>query len=113
MTDEKRDRPTLRARPTPRPAPDRSRDPIDVPPPTPPAASQRSALPSTSETPTLATPIVRRREVTVQLGTRVSERTKDLLDDMKLTQGQDIRTSIERAIEEQYGHLLPRSQEPS
>jgi len=49
--------------------------------------------------------------VLLQLGTRVNERTKDLLDYLKATQKQDIRVSIELAVEEKYGHLLPRDDE--
>jgi hypothetical protein len=109
MTDDKRDRPTLPARRTPRPAPDRGRDPIDVPAP---SAPEPTAAPSPDFgarfvlTPASAP----RREVLVQLGTRVNERTKDLLDYLKATQKQDIRVSIELAVEEMYGHLLPRDE---
>lgn len=106
MTDEKRDRPTLPTRRSPRPAPDLGRDPIDVPAPTS-AESTPVRGPSTrSAAPTPAP----RREVTVQLGTRVNERTKDLLDYLKATRKQDIRASIEQAVEETYGHLLPRDE---
>lgn len=104
MTEEKRDRPTLPVRRVPRPAPDLGRDPIDVPLPSPVEATPRSGPSSRVSTP-LPAP---KREVTVQLGTRVNERTKDLLDHLKITQRQDIRVSIELAIEEKYGHLLPR-----
>ncbi|WP_228506046.1 hypothetical protein [Curtobacterium sp. VKM Ac-2887] len=105
MTDEKRDRPTLPARRVPRPAPDLGRDPIDVPPPATPEVTSASHANTRPEFTAAALP---RREVTVQLGTRVGERTKDLLDYVKATEKQDIRTSIEVAVEEKYGHLLPR-----
>lgn len=101
MTDDKRDRPTLPARRSPRPAPDLGRDPIDTPAP---AAPPADSTPQFVPTPANAS----RREVLVQLGTRVNERTKDLLDYLKATQKQDIRLSIELAVEEKYGHLLPR-----
>jgi hypothetical protein len=104
MTDEKRDRPTLPTRRAPRPAPDRGRDPIDVPMP----ASTELTPDGSSSSRVSAAPPTPKREVTVQLGTRVNERTKDLLDHLKVTQRQDIRASIEIAIEEKYGHLLPR-----
>lgn len=112
MTDDKRDRPTLPARRTPRPAPDLGRDPIDVPAPAP-AASEAPAASSAGSAPRFAlTPVsAPRREVLLQLGTRVNERTKDLLDYLKATQKQDIRVSIELAVEEKYGHLLPRDDE--
>lgn len=106
MTEEKRDRPTLPARRVPRPAPDLGRDPIDVPQPS--AAEPTPSRPSSRvSTP----PSAPKREVTVQLGTRVNERTKDLLDHLKTAQRQDIRVSIELAIEEKYGHLLPRDEQ--
>lgn len=104
MTDDKRDRPTLPARRSPRPAPDLGRDPIDAPAPAaPPADSTPRFVPTPASAP--------RREVLVQLGTRVNERTKDLLDYLKATQKQDIRVSIELAVEEKYGHLLPRDEQ--
>lgn len=104
MTDEKRDRPTFPARRVPRPAPDLGRDPIDVPVP---ASSEPT--PGRGLSTTQAAVPAPRREVTVQLGTRVNERTKDLLDYLKATRKQDIRASIEQAVEEAYGHLLPRN----
>lgn len=107
MSDEKRERPTLPARRVPRPAPDLGRDPIDVPHPAtskgaPPAQGGNSLGFDEAPAP--------KREVTVQLGTRVGERTKDLLDFLKATRKQDIRASIELAVEEKYGHLLPRDE---
>ena len=104
MTDDKRDRPTFPARRAPRPAPDRGRDPIDVPRP---ANSEAVAPAEGGSGPRFTVVPVPKREVTVQLGTRVGERTKDLLDFLKVTQKQDIRVSIELAVEEKYGHLLP------
>jgi hypothetical protein len=104
MTEEKRDRPTLPARRVPRPAPDLGRDPIDVPQPSAPEPTPSSRPSSRVRSPAA----VPKREVTVQLGTRVNERTKDLLDYLKTAQRQDIRVSIEVAVEEKYGHLLPR-----
>lgn len=107
MTDDKRDRPTFPARRVPRPAPDLGRDPIDVPQP----ANSESVTPARGGTgPRFAAVPAPKREVTVQLGTRVGERTKDLLDLLKVTQKQDIRASIELAVEEKYGHLLPRDE---
>lgn len=106
MTDEKRDRPTLPARRAPRPAPDLGRDPIDVPVP---AFAEPTPVRDASTRPVAPAPAPR-REVTVQLGTRVNERTKDLLDYLKATRKQDIRASIEQAVEETYGHLLPRDE---
>lgn len=107
MTDEKRDRPTLPARRAPRPAPDLGRDPIDVPTPSV-AESTPIRVPSPEPYMPRSAP---RREVTVQLGTRVNERTKDILDYLKAARNQDIRVSIEQAVEETYGHLLPRSEQ--
>ncbi|WIB72554.1 hypothetical protein [Curtobacterium sp. MCBD17_026] len=109
MTDDKRDRPTLPARRVPRPAPDLGRDPIDVPHP---ASPEAVTLAQAGNGPRFTAAPVPRREVTVQLGTRVGERTKDLLDFLKVTQKQDIRVSIELAVEEKYGHLLPRDERP-
>lgn len=108
MTDEKRDRPTLPARRVPRPAPDLGRDPIDVPVP---ASAEPTPVRGPSSRPSTPAPApALRREVTIQLGTRVNERTKDLLDYLKATRKQDIRASIEQAVEETYGHLLPRDE---
>lgn len=104
MTDEKRDRPTFPARRAPRPAPDLGRDPIDV---QHPANSEAVTPTHGGNSPRFTAVPVPKREVTVQLGTRVDERTKDLLDFLKATQKQDIRVSIELAVEEKYGHLLP------
>lgn len=107
MNDEKRERPTLPARRVPRPAPDLGRDPIDVLPP----ANSEAATPVQGDNhPRFTAVPAPKREVTVQLGTRVGERTKDLLDFLKVTQKQDIRASIELAVEEKYGHLLPRDE---
>lgn len=107
MTDDKRDRPTFPARRVPRPAPDLGRDPIDVPRP---ATSEGPTPAQGGNSPRFAAAPVPKREVTVQLGTRVGERTKDLLDFLKATQKQDIRASIELAVEEKYGHLLPHEE---
>ncbi|MBF4625895.1 hypothetical protein [Clavibacter sp. VKM Ac-2872] len=109
MTDEKRERPTLPTRRTPRPAPDLGRDPIDVP--APPIATTvppqgRGGQPDVPKGIQLP-----KRDVTVQMGTRIGVRTKDLLDYVKATQGQDIRVSIERAVEAMFGHLLPTDDE--
>ncbi|MBT1631516.1 hypothetical protein [Curtobacterium flaccumfaciens] len=109
MTDDKRDRPTLPARRVPRPAPDLGRDPIDVPHP---ATSEAAAPTQAGNGARFTVAPAPKREVTVQLGTRVGERTKDLLDYLKTIQKQDIRVSIELAIEEKYGHLLPRDEGP-
>ncbi|MCE0459633.1 hypothetical protein [Curtobacterium flaccumfaciens] len=108
MTDDKRDRPTFPARRVPRPAPDLGRDPIDVPRP---ATSEGPSPARAGNSPRFTAASGPKREVTVQLGTRVGERTKDLLDFLKATQKQDIRASIELAVEEKYGHLLPHEDE--
>lgn len=112
MTDEKRERPTLPTRRTPRPAPDLGRDPIDVSPP--PSAT---AVPPQGPhvQPGLAPKAVQlpKRDMTVQMGTRIGVRTKDLLDYVKATQGQDIRVSIELAVDAMFGHLLPTDEASS
>ncbi|MDO4144122.1 hypothetical protein [Clavibacter michiganensis] len=112
MTDEKLERPTLPTRRTPRPAPDLGRDPIDVP--TPPTATTVPPQePDVRPVPAPQTVQLPKRDVTVQMGTRIGVRTKDLLDYVKATQNQDIRVSIERAVEAMYGHLLPRDEASS
>ncbi|UDM12290.1 hypothetical protein [Clavibacter michiganensis] len=121
MTDEKRERPTCRMRRTPRPAPDLGRDPIDVP--TPPTATtdmpqepdvQSGPAPAAAQSPNRSVTVqLPKRDVTVQLGTRVGVRTKDLLDYVKATQDQDIRVSIELAVEAMFGHLLPTDESSS
>jgi len=106
MTDEKLERPTLPTRRTPRPAPDLGRDPIDVSPPlaaTPVTPQEPDARSGPAPTPVQ----LPKRDLTVQMGTRIAVRTKDLLDYVKATQDQDIRVSIELAVEAMFGHLLP------
>lgn len=106
MTDQKRERPTLPIRRTPRPAPDLGRDPIDVP--TPPTATTVPPRePDVRPGPAPSTVQLPKRDLAVQLGTRIAVRTKDLLDYVKATQDQDIRVSIELAVEAMFGHLLP------
>ncbi|WP_157887910.1 hypothetical protein [Frondihabitans sp. PAMC 28766] len=109
MNDDKPDHATLPTRRAPRPAPDMGRDPIDVVQPAPETARSSDFQGETSSRFSITPVPAPKRVVTVQLGTRVSERTKDLLDYLKAIQNQDIRSSIEQALEQTYGHLLPRS----
>ncbi|PPF91306.1 hypothetical protein C5C03_00330 [Clavibacter michiganensis] len=54
-----------------------------------------------------------KRDVTVQMGTRIGVRTKGLLDYVKATQNPDIRVSIELAVEAMFGHPLPNDDSSS
>ena len=122
MTDNRPAAPSLAPRTKIRAAPDENVDPIDaVPqaavPPEPriaapveapiqevrvPEPAPKAAMPTydDAELPIRTAPPARRMraEVTVQLTSRVSEQTRDFLDDIVAREGGTVRRAIERAI---------------
>ncbi|TQL46850.1 hypothetical protein [Subtercola boreus] len=51
----------------------------------------------------------RTRELVVQLNTRVSLESRDLIDEIASREGLSIRSVVEQAIEAQWGHLRTNS----
>lgn len=109
MSNDKLERPASLKR-APKPAADDNLDPVDVAPATTPAkpaadAAPPAAPPQQATTPAPATPAPagRRREVTIQLSSRVAVDVIEILDQVVAEHGLSQRAAIETAIREHWG----------
>lgn len=104
MTEQMQDRPSELKRRAPKPAPDERIDPVDAQPTVPQASA---VVPTTASQPDApASKVGRpagRREITAQLGTRISLTAMQVLDQAVAEHGITIRSALEQAILAKWG----------
>ena len=104
MSNDKLERPASLKR-APKPAADDNLDPVDVPPSATPAPAPTPAVAPQPAAPTTPAPAAtgRRREVTIQLSSRVAVDVIEILDQVVAEHGLSQRAAIETAIREHWG----------